>query len=83
MKIEFKGKIFDTTKDIKTKLQKELRTITQKAFQNSFNHGRNVEITAYDPKRTITKGMVVIRTLSVSYISSDRLQELWISPYIV
>jgi hypothetical protein len=83
MKIEFKGKIFDTTKEIQTKLQKELKTMTQKDFQNSFDHGRNVEITAYDPKTTTLTGTVVIRTMSVSYFSSDRLQELWISPHTI
>jgi len=84
MKIELKGRIFDTAKEIQTKLQKELKMTTQKDFQKSFDHGRNDGIIAYATKGTTLKGMVsVIRTLRVSYFSSDRLQELWIAPHIV
>jgi hypothetical protein len=83
MKIELKGRIFDTTKGIQTKLQKVLKTMTQKDFQNSFNHGRNVGIIAYAPKGITLQWTVVIRILSMSYFSSDRLQELWIAPHIV
>jgi hypothetical protein len=57
--------------------------MTQKDFQNSFDDGRNVGIVTYAPKGTTLKWTVVIRTLSVSYYSSDRLQELWIAPHIV
>lgn len=83
MKIKFKGQIFDTIKGIKTKLQKVLKTMTQKDFQNSFDHGRNVGIVAYAPKGTTLKWTVVIRTMSVSYFSSNRLQEVLITPHIV
>jgi len=83
MKIESQGRICDTAKGIQTKLQKVLKMISQKDFQNSFDHGRNVGIIAYVPEGTTLKGMVVIRTLSVPYSSSDRLQGLWIAPHIV
>jgi len=83
MKIELKGQICDTAKEIQTKLQKVLKMIKQKDFQNSFDHCRNVGIIAYIPKGTTLKGMVVIRTLSMPYFSSDRLQGLWIAPQIV
>jgi len=52
MKIELKGQIFDTAKGIQTKLQKVLKTMTQKDVQNSFDHGRNVGIVACAPKGT-------------------------------
>jgi hypothetical protein len=58
LKINLKGRHFDTIEVIEEELQVVLNTLREHNFQNAFKNGRSTGKGTYAWKRTTSRGMV-------------------------
>jgi hypothetical protein len=80
MKLQLKGRCFDTTEEIHAELQEVIDTLTFENFQDARNHGKQAGIAVYMPKRTTLKETVETRSYGKKLFLCSNSPNFWVAP---